>query len=40
LAEKERIEELGLKTVVTNTIMRSLKDKTELAKAALEPDSL
>ncbi len=40
MAEEERIEELGLKTVVTNTIMRRLKDKTELAKAALEPDSL
>ena len=39
-AEKERIEELGLNTVAMNTIMRSLKDKTELAKAALEPDSL
>jgi LPPG:FO 2-phospho-L-lactate transferase len=40
LAERGRIEELGLKTIVTNTIMRQLKDKIELAKTALEPDSL
>jgi LPPG:FO 2-phospho-L-lactate transferase len=40
MTESGRIEELGLKTVVTNTIMWHLKDKIELAKAALEPDSL
>jgi len=34
--EKARIEELGIKVVVTNTIMRSLEDKVRLAKAILE----
>lgn len=35
-AEKERVEKLGLKTTVTNTIMKSLSDKIELARAVLE----
>lgn len=34
--EKPRIEELGIKVAVTNTIMRSLEDKVRLAKAILE----
>ncbi len=34
--EKEKIETLGVKAIVTNTIMRSLEDKIELAKSALE----
>jgi LPPG:FO 2-phospho-L-lactate transferase len=34
--EKERIEELGIEVKVTNTIMKSLKDKVELARAVLE----
>jgi len=33
--EKERIEELGLHVVTTNTVMRSLKDKVQLAKVTL-----
>ena len=37
IAEKRRIEKLGLKTIVTNTIMKTLHDKIELARAALEP---
>lgn len=32
---KEKIEALGIKVLVTDTIMRSLKEKMELAKAAL-----
>jgi LPPG:FO 2-phospho-L-lactate transferase len=35
-AEKERIEELGIEVKVTNTIMKSLKDKVELARVVLE----
>jgi LPPG:FO 2-phospho-L-lactate transferase len=35
-AEKERIEALGLKVMVTNTIMKTLDDKARLAKLALE----
>jgi LPPG:FO 2-phospho-L-lactate transferase len=34
--EKERIERLGVKAVTAHTVMRSLKDKVELAKLALE----
>jgi len=34
-AEKKRIERLGLNVVTANTIMRSLKDKIQLAKATL-----
>jgi LPPG:FO 2-phospho-L-lactate transferase len=34
-AEKERIEGLELKVVATNTIMRNLKDKVQLAKVTL-----
>ena len=33
--EKDQIESLGIETVVTNTIMKSLKDKIELAKTVL-----
>jgi LPPG:FO 2-phospho-L-lactate transferase len=35
-AEKTRIEKLGIEVKVTNTIMRSLEDKVQLAKTALE----
>ncbi len=35
-AEKERIERLGVKTIVANTMMRDLKSKVELAKLTLE----
>jgi len=35
-AEKEKIEELGIEVKVTNTIMRTLEDKTRLAKTVLE----
>jgi len=35
-AEKNRIEKLGIEVKVTNTIMKSLKDKVELAKTVLE----
>jgi len=35
-AEKERIEKLGIEVRVTNTIMKSLKDKVELARTVLE----
>jgi len=34
--EKERIEQLGLHVVVTNTIMKTQQDKIELAKTVLE----
>ena len=34
--ERSRIEELGIKVVVTNTIMRSLEDKVRLANTVLE----
>jgi LPPG:FO 2-phospho-L-lactate transferase len=34
-AEKKRIEELGLHVVTTNTIMRDLKDKVQLASVTL-----
>ena len=33
--EKDQIENLGIETVTTNTIMKSLKDKIELAKTVL-----
>jgi LPPG:FO 2-phospho-L-lactate transferase len=33
---KEKIEKLGIKVEVTNTIMRSLEDKVQLAKTVLE----
>jgi 2-phospho-L-lactate transferase/gluconeogenesis factor (CofD/UPF0052 family) len=35
-AEKQRIEDLGLRVRVTNTIMKTLDDKIRLAKLALE----
>jgi LPPG:FO 2-phospho-L-lactate transferase len=35
-AEKEKIEKLGIEVKVTNTIMKSLQDKIELAKTVLE----
>ncbi len=35
-SEKERIERLGIKVKVTNTIMKSLTDKVNLAKVVLE----
>ncbi len=34
-SEKQRIEQLGLKVKVTNTIMKSLQDKVQLAKTIL-----
>jgi LPPG:FO 2-phospho-L-lactate transferase len=34
--EKERIERLGLEVKVTNTLMRTLEDKMQLAKVVLE----
>jgi len=33
--EKDQIENLGIETVTTNTIMKSLKDKIELANTVL-----
>ena len=36
LAEKARIEKLGLKVRVTNTVMKRLKDKIQLARVVLE----
>jgi LPPG:FO 2-phospho-L-lactate transferase len=36
LVEKERIEKLGVKVKVTNTIMRTLDDKVNLARVVLE----
>ena len=35
-AEKNRIEQLGVKVKVTNTLMKSLEDKVRLAKTVLE----
>jgi LPPG:FO 2-phospho-L-lactate transferase len=35
-AKKDKIEKLGIEVKVTNTIMKSLKDKIELAKTVLE----
>ena len=35
-SEKERIEQLGIKVKVTNTVMRNLQDKAQLAKIVLE----
>jgi len=35
-AEKERIEGLGLHAIVMNTVMKSLRDKVQLARAALK----
>lgn len=35
-AEKEKIEKLGVKAITANTVMRSLQDKVDLAKLALE----
>jgi LPPG:FO 2-phospho-L-lactate transferase len=35
-AEKDKIEELGIEVRVTNTIMRTLEDKIQLAKTVLE----
>ncbi|MEM2914212.1 MAG: 2-phospho-L-lactate transferase [Candidatus Bathyarchaeia archaeon] len=34
--EKEKIEELGIKVVVTDTVMKSLEDKIRVAKTVLE----
>ncbi len=34
--EKERIEDLGLQVIVTNTIMKTLEDKVRLADLVLE----
>lgn len=36
IAEKRRIEKLGVKTNVTNTLMKTLRDKIELARVTLE----
>ncbi len=36
LAEKERIEELGVEVRVTNTIMRTLENKVDLAKTVVQ----
>jgi len=36
LAERERIEKLGLEVRVTNTIMRTFEDKVDLAKTVVE----
>jgi LPPG:FO 2-phospho-L-lactate transferase len=35
-AEKERIEQLGVKVRVANTLMRSLEDKVDLARIVLD----
>jgi LPPG:FO 2-phospho-L-lactate transferase len=35
-AEKEHIENLGMQVIVTNTIMKTLEDKMQLAKVVLE----
>ena len=35
-AAKDRIENLGVKVKVTNTVMKSLDDKVSLAKAVLD----
>jgi len=35
-AEKEHIESLGVQVIVTNTIMKALEDKVQLARVALE----
>ncbi|MEM2110478.1 MAG: 2-phospho-L-lactate transferase [Candidatus Bathyarchaeia archaeon] len=37
--EKEKIEELGIKVVVTDTVMKSLEDKIRVAKTVLEEKS-
>ena len=34
--EKAKIEKLGIKVAVTNTVMKSLADKAQLAKVVLE----
>jgi hypothetical protein len=34
--ERSKIEDLGLKVVVTNTVMKTLKDKIHLAKRVME----
>jgi len=34
-AERERIEELGLSVIVTNTVMKNLRDKVRLARTTL-----
>jgi LPPG:FO 2-phospho-L-lactate transferase len=36
VAEKKRIEQLGIEVRVTNTVMRSLEDKVRLAETVLE----
>lgn len=35
-AEKIRIENLGIRVKITNTIMKTLEDKVQLAKVVLE----
>jgi len=35
-AQKEHIESLGMKVIVTNTIMKTLEDKVQLAKTVIE----
>jgi len=35
-AEKEHIESLGVQTIATNTVMKTLEDKVQLAKVVLE----
>jgi LPPG:FO 2-phospho-L-lactate transferase len=35
-SEKERIEKLGIKVKVANTVMRTMEDKIRLAKDVLE----
>jgi len=35
-AEKSRIENLGITVKITNSVMKSLEDKVQLAKAVLE----
>jgi LPPG:FO 2-phospho-L-lactate transferase len=35
-AEKDKIEKLGIEVKVTNTIMKRLEDKIELARTVLE----
>jgi 2-phospho-L-lactate transferase/gluconeogenesis factor (CofD/UPF0052 family) len=36
ISEKSRIEKLGVEVKATNTIMRSLEDKIDLARTVLE----
>ena len=36
LDQRDRVENLGVKVKVTNTVMKSLEDKVALAKVVLE----